>query len=80
MEARNDFLLESTSYYDVLEQMRDGIFIVDREYTIHYWNPAAASLLGYPAGEVCSWSCASLGSSVSGILPGTPFAVIISAP
>ncbi len=61
MDERNDFLLESTSYYDVLEQMQDGIFIVDREYTIRYWNPAAAAILGYPGSEVCGWACSTLG-------------------
>jgi len=61
VNERNEFLLESTSYYDVLEQMEDGIFIVDRDYTIRYWNPAAAAILGYPAAEVCGWACSTLG-------------------
>ena len=61
MESCNDFLLESTSYYDVLEQIEEGIFIIDREYIIRYWNPAAERILGYPAREVCGWSCQTLG-------------------
>ncbi len=61
VDAQREFLLESVSYFDILEQMQDGIFIVDREYTIRYWNPSAAAILGYPAREVCGWSCKTLG-------------------
>lgn len=61
MDAQKEFLLESVSYFDVLEQMQDGIFIVDHEYSIRYWNPAATEILGYPAREVCGWSCKTLG-------------------
>lgn len=61
MDARNEFLLESVSYFDVLEQMQDGVFIVDSEYSIRYWNPAATAILGYPARDVCGWSCRTLG-------------------
>lgn len=61
MKTRNDFLLEYTSYHDVLEQMQDGIFILDKDFVIRYWNPAAQSILGYPSDEVCGWSCATLG-------------------
>ena len=61
MDARNELLLESVSYFDVLEQMQDGIFIVDGEYTVRYWNPAATTILGYEAREVCGWSCKTMG-------------------
>jgi hypothetical protein len=61
VSARKDLLLESVSYFDVLEQMRDGVFIVDRSYAIRYWNPAAADILGYPAGRVTGGPCAGLG-------------------
>ena len=61
VDAQNEFLLESVSYFDILEQIQDGLFIVDREYAIRYWNPAAGSILGYPAREVCGWSCKTLG-------------------
>ncbi|MFQ3547340.1 MAG: SpoIIE family protein phosphatase [Termitinemataceae bacterium] len=59
--CNDELLLESTSYFDVLEQMQDGIFITDTEYTIRYWNPAAEAILGYPSQDVCGWSCATLG-------------------
>ncbi len=61
MDARNEPLLDSISYFDVLEQMQDGIFIVDREYALRYWNPAATSILGYAAQDVRGWSCRDLG-------------------
>ncbi len=69
--APNEFLLESVSYFDVLEQMQDGIFIVDRDYIIRYWNPAAAAILGYPARDVCGLSCSSLGPLCKRDISGT---------
>ncbi len=59
--SEKDFLLESVSYYDVLEQMQDGVFIIDEDFTLRYWNAAAAKILGYTAAEVCGWSCRALG-------------------
>jgi hypothetical protein len=61
VDARNELLLESVSYFDVLEQMQDGIFIVDRDYTVRYWNPSATAILGYSAQDTCGWSCKTLG-------------------
>lgn len=72
MDAQREFLLESVSYFDVLEQMQDGIFIVDREYAIRYWNPAATAILGYPARDVCGWSCKTLGPLCKRDSSGTP--------
>ncbi len=72
VDAQKEFLLESVSYFDVLEQMQDGIFIVDREYTIRYWNPAASAILGYPAREVCGWSCKTLGPLCKRDANGSP--------
>lgn len=72
VDAQNEFLLESISYFDVLEQMQDGIFIVDREYSIRYWNPAASAILGYPARDVCGWSCKTLGPLCKRDANGTP--------
>ncbi|OHE66241.1 MAG: hypothetical protein A2Z99_01380 [Treponema sp. GWB1_62_6] len=72
MDGQQEFLLESVSYYDVLEQMKDGIFIVDREYSIRYWNPAATAILGYPARDVCGWSCRTLGPLCKRDSSGSP--------
>ena len=72
MDVQNEFLLESISYFDVLEQMQDGVFIVDREFSIRYWNPAASTILGYPAREVCGWSCKTLGPLCKRDANGTP--------
>jgi hypothetical protein len=72
VDAQNEFLLESVSYFDILEQLQDGIFIVDREYTIRYWNPAAGTILGYPARDVCGWSCKTLGPLCKRDAKGTP--------
>jgi len=72
VDDKNDFLLESVSYFDVLEQVQDGIFIVDRDYSIRYWNPAASSILGYKVRDVCGWSCKTLGPLCKRDSSGTP--------
>jgi hypothetical protein len=73
VDARNELLLESVSYFDVLEQMQDGIYIVDRDYTIRYWNPAATAILGYSAQDVTGWSCKTLGPLCKRDSSGTKF-------
>ncbi len=45
-------------YKQVLENLYDGLYIVDRERRIIYWNKAAERLTGYPAEQVLGRGCA----------------------
>jgi len=46
-------MLESIDFYrEVLDNLYDGIFFVDTEGLITYWNKGAASLTGYNAADV----------------------------
>jgi len=44
-------------YRDIVENMHDGIYFVDRERRITYWNKGAERITGYTAGEVVGTSC-----------------------
>ncbi|NLN93934.1 MAG: diguanylate cyclase [Candidatus Hydrogenedens sp.] len=43
---------------DFYEAMNDGVYIVDRQRVIMYWNKAAERIAGYTAEEVIGKSCA----------------------
>lgn len=73
MESEQNVLLQSVSYYDALEQMRDGVYIIDRDFVIRYWNGAAEEILGYAASDVCGWSCRSLGPLCKRDVAGNSF-------
>ncbi len=45
-------------YRDLVENMHDGIYFVDRERRITYWNKGAERITGYAAVEVVGKSCA----------------------
>jgi len=45
-------------YRDLVENMHDGIYFVDRERLITYWNKGAERITGYSAAEVVGKSCA----------------------
>jgi len=46
-------MLETVDFYrEILDNLYDGIFFVDRDGRIIYWNKGAASLTGYSAGDV----------------------------
>jgi diguanylate cyclase (GGDEF)-like protein/PAS domain S-box-containing protein len=45
-------------YRDIVENMSDGIYFVDRERRITYWNKGAERITGYSAAEVVGKSCA----------------------
>ena len=45
-------------YRDLVENMHDGIYFVDRERRITYWNKGAERITGYSAAEVVGKSCA----------------------
>jgi PAS domain S-box-containing protein len=44
-------------YYSILENMPDGMFIVDNNRVITFWNKAAEKILGYPAEEIVGKTC-----------------------
>lgn len=41
----------------IVENLFDGVYYVDRERTITYWNPAAERITGYRAGDVVGRRC-----------------------
>lgn len=44
-------------YHELLDQMSDGVYFVDRERRIQYWNKAAEQLTGYAPAEVVGRLC-----------------------
>ena len=44
-------------YREIVENMHDGIYFVDRERRITYWNKGAERITGYTAVEVVGSSC-----------------------
>ncbi|MDR7866585.1 MAG: GGDEF domain-containing protein [Sporomusaceae bacterium] len=42
---------------EVLDQMFEGVYIVDKDRTILYWNASAEALTGYPAAQVTGRRC-----------------------
>lgn len=50
-------VLES-AYRAILDSMSEGVYFVDRERQITYWNPGAEQITGYSAAEVRGHSCA----------------------
>jgi diguanylate cyclase (GGDEF)-like protein/PAS domain S-box-containing protein len=44
-------------YRTILDQLEDGVYFVDRDRRITYWNPGAERITGYSAQEVISHSC-----------------------
>jgi len=44
-------------YQDLLDHMSDGVYFVDRERRIQYWNKAAQQLTGYAPAEVVGRLC-----------------------
>ena len=49
--------LENDSYERILENLHDGLYFVDRDRTITYWNNAAEQISGFTAIEVVGKSC-----------------------
>ncbi len=48
---------DSAFYKDLLDQVTDGVYFVDRERRIVYWNKGATRLTGYKPEEVLGRSC-----------------------
>jgi diguanylate cyclase (GGDEF)-like protein/PAS domain S-box-containing protein len=49
--------LEKESYERVIENLHDGLYFVNRDRIITYWNKAAAQISGFTADEVIGKSC-----------------------
>ena len=49
--------MDSNFYKEVLDSIADGVYFLDLDHTIIYWNKAAERLTGYTAGEVIGRSC-----------------------
>ena len=49
--------LEKDSYERIIENLHDGLYFVDRDRVITYWNKAAKQISGFTANEVVGKSC-----------------------
>ncbi|THB69209.1 MAG: diguanylate cyclase [Desulfovibrio sp.] len=49
---------QSTFYRKLLENLYDGVYYVDRDRVVTYWNKAAERISGYSSEEVIGKSCA----------------------
>lgn len=50
-------ILDTESYNNIFENLYDGLYFVDRNRVIQYWNKAAERISGYTAEEVVGRSC-----------------------
>ncbi|MFH1157204.1 MAG: GGDEF domain-containing protein [Pseudomonadota bacterium] len=50
--------LEKESYKRIIENLHEGLYLVDRNRTITYWNRSAETISGFSAMEVVGRSCA----------------------
>lgn len=46
-----------TTIHSIMNQINDGIYFVDRNRTIRFWNKAAENITGFSADEVISKKC-----------------------
>jgi diguanylate cyclase (GGDEF)-like protein/PAS domain S-box-containing protein len=49
--------LDKQSYRRIIETLHEGLYFVDRERRITYWNRAAENISGFAAGEVVGRRC-----------------------
>ena len=49
--------MQADRYRQILESLGDGVYVVDRNRLITYWNSAAAQITGYGADEVAGKFC-----------------------
>lgn len=57
MKDRARSLLTDLFYRKLLDSLHEGVYFVDRERTILYWNDAAEKITGYSRGEVIGKHC-----------------------
>jgi len=48
---------DSDFYKDIIDNLYDGVYFVDRDRTITYWNKGAERITGYSAGQTVGHSC-----------------------
>ena len=48
---------DSNFYKDIIDHLYDGVYFVDRERKITYWNKGAERITGYDASQVIGHSC-----------------------
>ncbi len=59
MVDHQDSILERSDFHrTILDQLHEGVYLVDRQRTILYWNQGAERISGYRADEVIGSSCA----------------------
>lgn len=49
--------LDKNSYSRILDDLHEGLYLVDRDRVIQYWNKAAERISGFKADEVVGKSC-----------------------
>lgn len=49
--------LENDSYEKIIENLHDGLYLVDQDRVITYWNKGAEKISGFAASEVIGKSC-----------------------
>jgi len=50
-------ILEGVSFDRLVDNLHDGLYIVDKDRKIQYWNKAAEKISGFSASEVVGRSC-----------------------
>jgi len=50
-------ILDNASYSRLVDNLNDGLYIVDRDRVIQFWNKAAERISGFTAAEVVGKSC-----------------------
>lgn len=50
-------VIDRDSYNRIVDNLYDGLYLVDRDRIIQYWNKAAERISGYTAAEVVGRSC-----------------------
>jgi PAS domain S-box-containing protein len=53
----NSVKLKASSYAKIFESLNDGLYFVDRDRVITYWNKAAEKISGFTAEEVVGRPC-----------------------
>jgi diguanylate cyclase (GGDEF)-like protein/PAS domain S-box-containing protein len=48
---------EKDFYKDIIDNLHDGIYFVDRDRVITYWNKGAERITGYPAAQTIGRAC-----------------------
>lgn len=52
MKLSESMVLDNDSYMRILDSLLDGLYLVDRDRKILYWNKASEKITGFTAGEV----------------------------